>query len=268
QVFSRSPRNWRLRELDPGEVTAFREGLASLGIAPLIVHTQYLLNLATDHPVLRRRSIESLRLDMTRAFVLGARYVVTHIGSAGEQPRQQAIESVASAVDEALRDAPEGVRLLLENSAGAGNLIGNAFSEIGDIVNLLACKSRVGTCLDVAHAFAAGYQITTGPGLEARIAAGDEHVGASRLELIHFNDSKAPCGARRDRHQHIGRGLMGREGLRLIVNHPRLRRLPFIMETPEATVEHDRRNMAAFLRLATRSGSATSWRRAPATPTL
>lgn len=249
QAFSRSPRNWLLKELAPREVAAFREGLAARGISPVTVHTQYLLNLATDDRRLRRKSIESLRLEMTRAFVLGARYVVTHIGSAGQQPREAALARVATAVDEALRDAPDGVRLLLENSAGAGNLIGNSFQEIGQIVAMLGCKARVGTCLDVAHAFAAGYQITRAEGLEALVAELDRHLGRTRLELVHLNDSKAPCGARRDRHEHIGKGLMGKAGLRRTVNHPRLRHLPFIMETPEATIENDRRNMAAFLAL-------------------
>jgi len=250
QVFSRSPRNWRLKELDPGEVAAFRQGLASLAIAPIIVHTQYLLNLATGQPELRRRSVESLRLDMTRALVLGAQYVVTHIGSAGQQPREQAIANIASAVDEALRDAPDGVRLLLENSAGAGNLIGNSFQEIGRIVGLLECRARVGVCLDVAHAFAAGYKITTPQGLATLLTEIDEHLGRRRLALVHCNDSRAPCGSQRDRHEHIGKGQMGQEGLRLIVNHPRLRDLPFIMETPEASLQNDRRNMRAFLHLA------------------
>ncbi len=249
QVFSRSPRNWSLKALDPREVALFRAGMRRLGIRPVAVHTQYLLNLASSDASLRRKTIASLRLEMTRAFVLGAAYVITHIGSGGDEPRDEAVARVVRAVDAAVGDAPEGVTLLLENSAGAGDLLGRGFTEIGRIIGACRTRGRLGLCLDVAHAFAAGYDLTTADGLDATLAEIQGHVGLGRLRVVHFNDSKAPLGALRDRHWHIGKGEMTKQGLGLIANHRRLRRLPFIMETPEASVAKDRMNMRAFLGL-------------------
>jgi len=253
QVFSRPPRNWRLNKLVDEEVRAFREGIAAAGISPVCIHTQYLLNLASADTALRRRSVRALALEMDRAPILGAAYVITHLGSAKGRRRDLAVRRVVRSILEAIADAPGEPMLLLENCAGGGDLIGGDFAEIGEIVR--ACSDAgtdVGVCLDVAHAFEAGYDITTAAGLRRSLAELDSEIGLERLRLIHFNDSKTPLGSRADRHWHIGNGEMGREGLARIANHPRLRRLPFIMETPEMDLKHDRMNMRAFRRLLAR----------------
>jgi deoxyribonuclease-4 len=139
--------------------------------------------------------------------------------------------------------------LLLENSAGAGSLLGHSPEELADVVGASRQPDRLGICIDTAHAFAAGYPIISAAGLDDFLALLDRRLTPERLKLIHFNDSKAPFGARVDRHWHIGKGQMGKEGLARIVNHPRLRDVPFIMETPEADLRHDRMNMRAFERL-------------------
>jgi deoxyribonuclease-4 len=254
QIFSRPPRNWRLNTLIDGEVRAFRDGIAAAGISPVCIHTQYLLNLASPERLLRRRSVRALALEVERAVTLGAEYVITHLGSARGSGRTAAVGRVVRSVIEALGDAPAAPMLLLENCAGGGDLIGSDFAEIGAIVRACSDASvEVGLCLDVAHAFAAGYELTTVGGLRQSLAELDAGIGLERLRVIHFNDSKAPLGSRVDRHWHIGKGEMGREGLGRIVNHPKLRRLPFIMETPEMDLEHDRMNMRAFRRLLRRS---------------
>ena len=253
QIFSRPPRNWRVNTLVDEEVQAFREGIAAAGISPVCIHTQYLLNLATTERTLRRRTVRALALEMERAPVLEADYVITHLGSAKGRRRDLAVRRVVRSILEALADAPDGPMLLLENCAGGGDLIGCNFAEIGEIVR--ACSDagvQVGMCLDVAHAFAAGYEVTTARGLGESLAELDAEIGLGRLRVIHFNDSRTPLGSRADRHWHIGKGEMGREGLRRIVNHPRLRGLPFIMETPEMDLRHDRMNMRAFRRLLAR----------------
>ncbi|MGD8241123.1 MAG: deoxyribonuclease IV, partial [Armatimonadota bacterium] len=250
QIFSRPPRNWRINRLADDEVQAFRDAIATAGISPVCIHTQYLLNLASADTALRRRSVRALAREMDRAPLLGADYVITHLGSARGRRRCAAVRRVSRSIIQALSDAPAGPILLLENSAGSGDLIGAEFSEIGSIVRDCADAGvEVGVCLDIAHAFAAGYELTTARGLREALVELDGEVGLERLRVIHFNDSKTPLGSGVDRHWHIGKGKMGREGLRRIVRHPALQRLPFIMETPELDLKHDRMNMRAFKRL-------------------
>lgn len=253
QIFSRPPRNWRLNGLVDDEVQAFRRRIAAGGIAPVCIHTQYLLNLASPDRTLRRRSVRSLALEMERACILAAQYVITHLGSAKGRRRTAARRRVVRSIVEALADAASGPMLLLENSAGAGDFIGGDFAEIGGIVRPCGeAGVEVGMCLDVAHAFAAGYDLTTDEGLGDSLAQLDAEIGIHRLRVIHFNDSRTPLGSRVDRHWHIGKGEMGREGLARIANHPKLSKLPFIMETPEMDLKHDRMNMGAFKRLRSR----------------
>jgi len=252
QIFSRPPRNWRVSRLVDEEVREFREGIAAAGISPVCIHTQYLLNLATTERTLRRRTVRALALEMHRALILGADYVITHLGSARGRPRAAAVRRVIRSILEAHADAPEGPTLLLENCAGSGDLIGADFAELGTIIR--SCSDSgvdVGVCLDTAHAFAYGHEITTAAGLRGSLAELDAEIGLDRLRVIHFNDSKTPLGSNVDRHWHIGKGEMGRTGLARIVRHPKLRRLPFIMETPEMDLKYDRMNMRAFGRLLT-----------------
>lgn len=249
QVFTRAPQNWRINKLENREVAAFRDGMAARDIAPVFVHTQYLLSLGTHEAGLRERSVRSLLLDLNRAALLGAPYVVTHIGSAGQANRSTAVRRVSRAVDAAMANAAECVMLLLENSAAAGSLLGGSPAELADVICGSAFPDRLGVCMDTSHAFAAGHSITTATGLDDFLGEMDRCFGLERLRLIHLNDSKAPFGSRVDRHWHIGRGEMGEAALARILNHPRLRDLPFIMETPGFDLRTDRMNMRAVRRL-------------------
>jgi deoxyribonuclease IV len=267
QIFSASPRMWprvgaRIAEID---ATEFRAKRAELGLGPLVIHANYLINLATSDPVMRVRSIQAYHDEIVRAIALGADYLVVHPGSYGGRTLAQAIRDVA----QALRQAARGVRLcgkfddlrdcrlrlLLENTSGMGMAIGSRFEELKAIMDA-APELPLGICLDTAHAFHAGYEIHTEAGLAQTIAALDRTVALGRVAVLHMNDSKTPLASRVDRHEHIGRGHFGRgksglEAFRRILNHPSLSASAaagrpgraFLLETPIDAPGDDRRNV-------------------------
>ena len=239
QIFSASPRMWprvgaRIAEMD---ATEFRAKRAETGLGPLVIHANYLINLATSDPVLRVRSIQAFHDEIVRASALGADYLVVHPGSCCGKAleRGKTIEQGIRDVAQGLRQAARGVRLcgkfgdprdcrvrlLLENTSGMGAAIGSRFEELKAIMDG-APELPLGICLDTAHAFHAGYAIHTEAGLAETIAALDRTVGLARVAVLHVNDSKTPFGSRVDRHEHIGRGKIGLEAFRRILNHPRL----------------------------------------------
>jgi deoxyribonuclease-4 len=267
QIFSASPRMWprvgaRIAEIDVAE---FRARRAELGLGPLVIHANYLINLATSDPVMRVRSIQAYHDEIVRAIALGADYLVVHPGSYAGRTLAQAIRDVA----QALRQAARGVRLcvafgdlrdcrlrlLLENTSGMGMAIGSRFEELKAIMDA-APELPLGICLDTAHAFHAGYEIHTEAGLAQTIAVFDRTVGLGRVAVLHVNDSKTPFASRVDRHDHIGRGHMGTgksglEAFRRILNHPSLSASvatgrpgrAFLLETPIDAPGDDRRNV-------------------------
>ena len=243
QIFSRNPRGWKYSPLPPEEVEGFRAGIVQEGIEPVVVHMPYLPNLAHPQPEPHRRSLDSLCADLRRAALLGAQYLVMHVGSSLGGERGKAIERIAQGINEAFQMVENGVILLLENTAGAGTELGDRFESFQLIFEGITSKERVGICLDTAHLFEAGYDISSPQGLEDALEELDRLVGMQKLHLLHLNDSKTPCGSRADRHWHIGEGEIGLEGFRRIVNHPRLRDLPGIMETPRKSEQDDLRNM-------------------------
>lgn len=249
QVFSSSPVQWARKPLDPEGAEWFGAQLVARDIQPLFVHAIYLLNLATADHQLWERSRTNLAEELQRAGQMGAQGVVVHLGSvgAGGDPRQ-GIQRVAHALDEALRQADNGVAVLLENCAGQGNLVGRTPQQLGEIIARSRRARRLRVCLDTAHAFAAGYAVHTEEGLKSLLDECDAAFGLGKLALIHANDSKSPLGSNVDRHWHIGHGQIGKQGFRVILNAPRLRDLPFIMETPSSE-EWDARNMRAIRRL-------------------
>lgn len=212
-------------------------------LSPLVIHANYLLNLASPEPALRRRSIAAFREELARASALGAEYLVLHPGSFRNGTREQGIRTLARSIRQAMRETPsDGVRLLLENTCGQGNTLGGSFAEIRDTLALLE-GLPVDCCLDTAHCFAAGMNLSTPEGLRAALAGVKATVGLHRVKLIHANDSRSSLGSHRDWHEHIGRGGIGREGFRRIVNDPWLRDKAFILETPVEKPGDDRRNL-------------------------
>jgi deoxyribonuclease-4 len=246
QFFSRNPRGWIYGALNKEDVKAFRSAVRAPGLPglfPLFVHLPYLPNVACSRSKFYRRSIRSVITDLKRAEALGAQYLILHIGHRLESSEEEAVEAVCHAINEAFRSAANSVIVLLENTAGQGSEIGSSFEEIGRILDGIGKSERIGVCLDTAHAFGAGFDLSTRDGLERTLESFERLIGVRRLHLLHLNDSKTPLGSRRDRHAHIGEGFIGLEGFRNIVNHPLLRDLPGIMETPRTDTVEDLKNM-------------------------
>ena len=251
QMFSANPRGWRTLDPTPEQCERFRAAREGYGLTPVVVHDNYLINLASADPLIREKSIAAFRRELERALALGADYLVTHPGSAkGSRPR----DAITTCV-ESLRQAAKGLRLdglmiLIENTAGQGSVIGRTFEEVAEIMVGASQDLPVGACIDTAHTFEAGYPIHTPGGLRDAVRQLDRTVGLKNLRVIHANDSKTDFGSHADRHQHIGKGKIGREAFGRIVRHPKLRPIPFICETPIDRPGDDKRNLRMMRKLA------------------
>jgi deoxyribonuclease-4 len=239
QIFARNPQQWRAGIIGPEDISEFNKRQDKLKIRPLFIHISYLINLASPNPRLYNASIEAYVEDIMEAGLLKADYIVTHMGSHKETSEEAGIERLINALNiiiEKTNNCPVGI--LLENTSGSGSWLGYKFSHHKEIISGIKHKECVGLCLDTAHAYLAGYDISTKDGLQATLDEIDELVGLDLIKLIHLNDAMGALNSRHDRHDHIGKGGIGLEGIRRIVNHPKLRNLPFILETPKNT-EHD-----------------------------
>ncbi len=251
---------WKLRSPVAGEAVRMRKARAQFDLSPLVVHDSYLINLAAADEALRRKSVAAFRAELERAAALGADYLVAHPGSYRGQTLEEGIGRVAKSLVESARDLElEVLMLLLENTAGSGASIGSRFEELSAIRELAAGKTglEIGYCLDTAHCLAAGYDIATAGGLRETVRAAGNILGMDNVRVMHANDSKAPLGSRVDRHEHIGRGYIGEEGFRRILRHPKLRRKPFILETPVDREGDDRRNLEKLKELCRKSSTTT-----------
>src|SRR6202049_4897937 len=260
QIFSASPRMWaggptRVAEVDAAAFGARRE---ELGLGPLVIHANYLINLATQQTMLRTRSIQAFHDELIRGIALGADFVAVHPGACGECKPDQAARLAVESVKQAAKNLPPtSLRILLENTAGMGTALGARLDELGAMLDALR-SLHVGACLDTAHLFAAGYDIKTEAGLASTLELIDRVIGLERVPVFHVNDSKIPLGGRVDRHEHIGKGKIGPEAFRRFLTHPRLsaaapERLAgrrFLAETPTDDPGDDRRNVAALWELA------------------
>jgi len=251
QIFSANPRGWHTKDPSPQDCEKFREARTRYKLRPLAIHANYLINLASGDPIIRSRSIHAFRQELQRATVLGADYVVIHPGSAKNGDRSTSAATFVSSLVVAARGLDLGrVMVLVENTAGQGNVLGSGFEELADILRGLNSVIAAGVCVDTAHLLAAGYPIHTRQGLHETLRQLDAAVGLTNVRLIHANDSKAPIGSRVDRHQHIGKGHIGADGFREILRHPKLRDIPFICETPIDRPGDDRRNLRMMRKLA------------------
>jgi deoxyribonuclease-4 len=249
QMFSRNPRGWRSSKLDSRDVESFRRKLKHSGIWPVIVHTSYLLNLASPKEDVYRKSVEALGDELRRAGELGVPYVVTHLGSHLGHGKQEGFRRIVASVNNSFSEVDNKVVLLLENTAGTRNSTGSSFEDIEYIASRINDKERIGVCLDTAHAFAAGYDLVSRGAVEHTLRRFDETIGFKELKLVHLNDSKAGLGSRLDRHEHIGMGKIGERGFRNILKSP-LGRLPLILETPVDERRSDVENLKVVRELA------------------
>jgi len=260
QIFSASPRMWqggsaRIPDVD---AQAFRVRREELRLGPLVIHANYLINLASEQRMLQTRSIQAFHDEIVRAMALGADFLVVHPGARGEATTEQAISTIVESVKQASKRAPMGgLRILIENTAGMGTAVGARLEEVGEILAGLR-NLPVGACLDTAHLFAAGYDIKSEGGLASTIGQIDGAIGLENVPVIHLNDSKIPLGGRVDRHEHIGKGKIGAAAFARILRHPRfgtaapegLTGRVFVAETPIDDPGDDRRNVAMLWELA------------------
>jgi deoxyribonuclease-4 len=234
QLFTKSSNQWAAKELTDDDIRTFRQTLKRSGLRYPTAHDSYLINLASPDETLRRRSIEAFVVEVQRAERLGLRYLVTHPGAHMDSGEEAGLVRVAQALDEVhARCAGFRVQVLLETTAGQGSSLGHRFEHLARILELVQDAKRLGVCLDTCHVFAAGYALAPETEYQATMRAFDQIVGLRRLRVFHVNDSLKPLGSRVDRHAHIGQGHLGLEPFRLLVNDPRFRDRPMILETPK-----------------------------------
>ena len=243
---------WRAGVPDPGDVKRFRDARARFDLAPLAIHCNYLVNLATLDPVIRERSVASLRGELDRATAIGAEYLVLHPGNFKGQSLDQGIAAFVLGLTEAAHSfrAP-GLTVLLENTVGSGSQIGRRFEELRMIRDLAARETDLplAYCLDTCHLLASGYDVAKAAGLKETVGAAERVLGLDLVKVIHANDSKGTLNSHLDRHANIGEGQIGEAGFRRILTHPQLRTKPFILETPVDEEGDDKRNVDALKRL-------------------
>jgi len=243
QFFSRNPRGWKYGPLGQQDVDEFRLSIKASGLFPIFLHMPYLPNIASPKSKFYKRSIQSMVTDLQRAEQLGAQYLIIHIGHRMESSEDEAIEAVSQGINQAFERSKNPVTLLLEMTAGQGTEIGYTFEQVKRIIDGVQEQERVGVCLDTAHSFEAGNDLSQKNGIESTLRSFDQTIGLKRLHLLHLNDSKTPLGSKKDRHWHIGEGYIGVEGFRYLINHPLLKHLPGIMETPRKDTVEDLKNM-------------------------
>ena len=228
QIFTHSPQVWQSPDLDDAEVERFREGTAADLDGPWVIHSSYLVNLCTPKADLREKSVRSMQEEVDAAARLGVEYVNVHLGAHTGAGVDGGLDNAASALD--ALDVPAEVTVLVESDAGGGTKLGDRFDHLARVVEASALD--LGVCLDTAHLFAAGYDLSTPAGVDETVAEFDEVVGLDRLACLHLNDSKHACGTNKDEHAHLGEGHIGEAGMRRLLSHPDLRGLPYVLETP------------------------------------
>lgn len=232
QVFTSNPKGWDFKIRPKDEIKAFCDQVKKYKIGPVFGHMIYLSNLASTNPYIYINSINSLISGLTLAERACFDGVITHIGSHGGKGTDIGIKQVTNALAQALTTTKEAVPVILETDAGSGNHLGAKFEEIAEIIKQ-AGSDKIKVCFDTCHSFAAGYDIRTEKDLEKTLAEFDKIIGLERLAVLHLNDSKGDLGSRIDRHEEIGNGKIGLEAFEQIINHPKLKSLPGIVETPD-----------------------------------
>jgi len=246
QLFTKVAAQWKARDLPDAEIQEFRNTLKRTGLRFPMVHDSYLINLAAPDPAAYRKSLDAFIVELQRAEAIGASYLVTHPGAHLTAAVDDGLKRVAGAFDEAHRRCPGFTcKILIETTAGQGTYLGHRFEHLARLLELVEQPDRMGVCFDTCHAFAAGYALAPQAAYQKTFDEFDRIVGIHRIEAFHINDSQNPLGSRTDRHAHIGRGEMGLEPFRLLVNDPRFAALPMVLETPKEDAEDEDANWDA-----------------------
>jgi deoxyribonuclease-4 len=256
QIFLKNQRQWAAKPLTPDDVRMFSAVRRTTAIRHVFAHSSYLINLGNPNTALWAQAVAAFTDELERAEALGLSCVVIHPGSHMGAGLEAGLGRVTAALDESLaRTAGYRVKIALENTAGAGNSIGRTFGELATLIERAARPERIGVCVDTCHLFAAGYNLRTETGYRRAMAECEATVGRPRLLAFHLNDAKAPLGSGLDRHENIGRGLLGLAPFRLLLNDRRFAGVPKVLETPkEPAPAADLRNLAVLRRLRRRLG--------------
>ncbi len=234
QIFVKNQQQWSAPPLSEEALARWRDTRRGAGIEPVIAHATYLINLASPERAMWRKSVDAFTTEIKRCAALDVKEIVIHPGSHKGAGREAGIERIVEAVDAVCDETKgSGVRILLENTAGSGDQVGGPIEDLGRIIDRSRHKRRLGVCVDTCHVFAAGYDIRSAEGYENMVTELDRHVGLKRVRCIHLNDAKRELGSHVDRHEHIGKGKIGRAGFRHLVNDTRLAHVPKILETPK-----------------------------------
>ena len=246
QIFSSSPRMWRAPKVDPLQAARMRELRAKLDVAPLTIHTSYLVNVCSQSTEVREKSVQAFRGEIERALQLGAEYLVLHPGSWNGLTREEGLTLAAGSITRAIDGLPwqgTGFHILIENTAGAQFSLGGSFEQVAELVTRLRATAPVGVCLDTCHTHVAGYDLVSEAGYADTMAQVEATVGFDSVRIWHCNDAKAERGSKLDRHEHIGQGTMGVEPFRRLLNDSRFAHAAFIAETPVDEPGDEERNV-------------------------
>lgn len=259
QVFSSSPRQWKPYELTLSQCETMNGLRQKYGLAPLVIHANYLVNLAGTNAQFHKKSIESFRSEVERALALCADYLVLHPGSFRGGSREEGLERAATAIAEAVHgyDLNKlGLTIAIENTAGTEYSLGSRFEQVGELLQILRSVLPMAACIDTCHTHVAGYDIITDKGYELTIEHLDRTIGLQNVKVWHCNDAKASCGSHLDRHEHIGKGTIGLAPFRRLLNDPRCTHAAFIAETPIDEPGDDQRNIDALKALVNKDAGA------------
>lgn len=250
QIFNGSPRNWEILSTTQDEIVEFKKKRKTFRIFPLFVHTPYLINLSSPVKKDWEKSKEYFVKEIEFAHVINAEYLVTHLGNHKGKGIKYGVKRVAEALKFFLtRVKSTSFKILLENTAGEGTSVGYELEQISRIINSIGNSKKIGFCLDTAHAFAAGYKINNPRGWKKFINQLEKLELLEKVGLIHLNDSKTNLASRIDRHEHIGKGKIGKEGFKVILNSPLLKEKSIIMETPKKSIQDDFKNLTTVVNL-------------------
>ncbi|MBM9514229.1 deoxyribonuclease IV [Desulfogranum marinum] len=257
QIFTRNQRQWQAPPMQKEEIALFRSAWEKTGWMPVASHASYLINLASSDAAKAERAVKALAAELLRCRQLGVEYVVIHPGSHGGDGVEQGLENVAKNLDAAFVEADiagHKTRLLLETTAGQGTGLGSRFEELGWLLQRSRYGAHLGVCVDTCHIFAAGYDLRDAASYQQTFAALEDAVGLEHVYFFHLNDSKKECGSRVDRHEHIGKGCIGLEGFRQLVNDTRFKDLPMTLETPKGKdLKEDKENLQLLRSLITQA---------------
>ena len=232
QIFTKSNAQWAAKPLSDADTERFRDECKRHALRPNCAHASYLINLAAVDEALRERSIDAMKIELTRAAAFGLSGVVLHPGAHTKSLRSEGVDNVVDSLDQVHRALPElSVEIWLECTAGQGTCLGHRLDELAEMITRSANPGRLGVCLDTCHLSAAGYEFSTPAAYDHFIDEIEQTIGVARVRAWHLNDSKHPCGSRKDRHEHIGEGTLGDEPFRHILNDPRFAALPMYLET-------------------------------------